>query len=193
MIGPVRKSIAPLTRLEILFLLTFLTSRPFIFFFSFLTAVRLSLTVHLTSYSQWVCVKLVTNTHYNTYHGTSLCVLLEKEGWREMSHIITLLSISLLLCFYLRPLWGLAERWAIFSRSTQLNKMIPHQQTAWGATLKRQGQPVNLCVCVWSYVCVYISWYVPVFSVWAPYIYDFVWKAVFFPLVICLMALSWYV
>lgn len=53
-----------------------------------------------------------------------------------MFRIITLRFILLLHCFYLCPLCGLAERWAIFWRSTQLNKMISNQQTARGATLK---------------------------------------------------------
>lgn len=64
----------------------------------------------------------------------------------KISHITTSFhSILPLRCFPLCPLYGLAERWAIFWRSTQLNKMIPHQQTARGATFERQGQPMK-CV-----------------------------------------------
>lgn len=48
-----------------------------------------------------------------------------KKRWRQMMfRIITLRFILLLHCFYLCPLCGLAERWAIFWRSTQPNKMI---------------------------------------------------------------------
>lgn len=60
----------------------------------------------------------------------------EKRWWQMMFGIITLRFILLLHCFYLCPLCGLAERWAIFWRSTQLNKMISNQQTAREATLK---------------------------------------------------------
>lgn len=60
----------------------------------------------------------------------------KKRWWQMMFRFITLRFILLLHCFYLCPLCGMAERWAIFWRSTQLNKMISNQQTARGATLK---------------------------------------------------------
>lgn len=63
-----------------------------------------------------------------------------------MSRIITLRFIPLLHCFYLCPLCGLAERWAIFWRSTQLNKMISNQQTARGATLKTRTARESVCL-----------------------------------------------
>lgn len=63
-----------------------------------------------------------------------------------MFRIITLRFILLLHCFYLCPLCGLAERWAIFWRSTQLNKMISNQQTAREATLKDKDSPTNVHV-----------------------------------------------
>lgn len=74
----------------------------------------------------------------------------------KMSHIITSFhSILLLHCFPLCPLCGLAERRAIFWRSTQPNKLITHRQTARGATFERQGQPMNVCICVCVIACIH--------------------------------------
>lgn len=86
-----------------------------------------------------------------------------------MSRIITLRFIPLLHCFYLCPLCGLAERWAIFWRSTQLNKMISNQQTARGATLKTRTARESVCLRVaCTRMCVCAGLHVQIIS---PYIY----------------------
>lgn len=80
----------------------------------------------------------------------SLCTVKQKV-MAKMSCITTLHSILLLHHFSLCPLCSLAERWAIFWRGTQLNKMIPHQQTERGATLKDKDS-LRICVCLSVYV-----------------------------------------
>lgn len=77
-----------------------------------------------------------------------------------MFRIITLHFILLLHCFYLRPLCGLAERWAIFWRSTQLNKMISNQQTAREATLKTRTAQQTCTVRVRATCRKYLTFYI---------------------------------
>lgn len=87
-----------------------------------------------------------------------------------MSRIITLRFMPLLHCFYLCPLCGLAERWAIFWRSTQLNKMISNQQTARGATLKTRTARESVCL----RACACAGLHVQIIS---PYIYVYLGTA----------------
>lgn len=92
-----------------------------------------------------------------------------------MSRIITLRFIPLLHCFYLCPLCGLAERWAIFWRSTQLNKMISNQQTARGATLKTRTARESVCLrAARRRVCVFAGLHVQII---ASYIYVYLGTA----------------
>lgn len=112
----------------------------------------------------------------NTTHYT-LCTVQKPVAKKCHTLYCNLLSFYLVLhCFPLCPLYGLAERCLIFWRSTQPTKMIPHRQTARGATFERQRQRMNMCVCVSACLCVclclcdcalwvhvFIMWYVPVF------------------------------